>query len=185
MQFKFILKDSKYNSYKKVAASLLLLNALLFIIAAGSLAAPSSRILLYTAAIILIGYAFYFWKYKKKKENSFVAVYLLAALVWIIATASWYFALLYLILAIIQLRIENDLFIVVSTERIQVQSFLHSAYQWPQLSNVILRGGLLTLDFKNNKILQVEPDWQMTVIDKEYPVLEKEFNDFCRQQLAK
>jgi len=184
MQFKFIIKDSKYNIYKKVAASLLLLNALLFVIAARSLVS-SSRILLYTAAIILIAYAIYFWKYKKKKENSFVAVYLLAALVWIIATASWYFALLYAILSVIQFRIENDLAIVISAEKIQVQGFLSSEHSWEQLNNVVLRDGLLTLDFKNNKILQVEPDWQLTVMDKEYTVLEKEFNDFCRQQLAK
>lgn len=184
MQFKFIIKDSKYNIYKKVAASLLLLNALLFVIAARPLVS-SSRILLYTAAIIFIAYAIYFWKYKKKKGNSFVAVYLLAALVWIIATHSWYFALLYAILSVIQLRIENDLAIVISAEKIQVQGFLSSEHSWEQLNNVVLRDGLLTLDFKNNKILQVEPDWQLTVMDKEYTVLEKEFNDFCRQQLAK
>jgi hypothetical protein len=184
MQFKFIIKDSRYDSYKKIAASLLLLNALIFIIVSRSLVS-STRYLLYTAVFVLIAYAYYFWKYKKKKENSFLGIYLLAALAWVISTPSWYFALLYAILSIIQLRIENDMAIVVSEQQIEIQSFFPSEHQWAELSNVVVQGGLLTLDFKNNKILQVEPEWSMTVNGKEYPAFEKEFNDFCRQQLNK
>ena len=42
---------------------------------------------------------------------------------------------------------------------------------------MILKDDLLTIDFKNNKIIQ-------QLIEKtEHPVDEKEFNDFCSKQL--
>ena len=49
--------------------------------------------------------------------------------------------------------------------------------EWTQLANVIKKHDLLTLDFKNNKLLQVQ------VINADH-VDEDEFNQFCQQQLA-
>jgi len=49
--------------------------------------------------------------------------------------------------------------------------------EWNQLGNVVKKHDLLTLDFKNNKLLQVQ------VINAEH-IDEDEFNQFCQQQLA-
>jgi uncharacterized membrane protein len=49
--------------------------------------------------------------------------------------------------------------------------------EWTQLTNVIKKHDLLTLDFKNNKLLQVQ------VINADH-IDEDEFNQFCQQQLA-
>jgi len=49
--------------------------------------------------------------------------------------------------------------------------------EWHQLSNVVKKDDLLTLDFKNNKLLQVH------VINADH-IAEDEFNRFCRDQLA-
>ena len=48
--------------------------------------------------------------------------------------------------------------------------------QWNELNNVILKDGLLTIDFKNNKIIQ-------QLIKHSNQINEKEFNDFCKEQL--
>jgi len=48
---------------------------------------------------------------------------------------------------------------------------------WNQLNNVILRNDLLTVDFKNNKILQLE------VLDNIPGIKEDEINGFCRSRL--
>jgi hypothetical protein len=45
------------------------------------------------------------------------------------------------------------------------------------LNNAILKDGILTIDFKNNRVLQAE------IEDRMNDVNEVEFNDFCRQQL--
>jgi hypothetical protein len=49
--------------------------------------------------------------------------------------------------------------------------------EWTQLTNVIKKHDLLTLDFKNNKLLQVE------VMNADH-INEDEFNQFCSQQLT-
>lgn len=49
--------------------------------------------------------------------------------------------------------------------------------RWEQLNNVVLKDGMLTLDFMNNKIIQ------QILEETNQTVNEKEFNDFCRQQL--
>ena len=49
--------------------------------------------------------------------------------------------------------------------------------EWTQLANVIKKHDLLTFDFKNNKLLQVQ------VINADH-IDEDEFNQFCQRQLA-
>lgn len=51
-------------------------------------------------------------------------------------------------------------------------------YQWSQLSNVLLRNDILTLDFNNNKLIQ----WE---IEDQKNINEIEFNEFAQQQLIK
>jgi hypothetical protein len=55
-------------------------------------------------------------------------------------------------------------------------SFPTRIIQWNELNNVILKDGLLTIDFKNNKIIQ-------QLIKHSNAINEKEFNEFCKQQL--
>ncbi len=49
--------------------------------------------------------------------------------------------------------------------------------EWNQLSNVIKKNDLLTIDFKNNRLIQVQ------VINADH-IGEDEFNQFCQQQLT-
>jgi len=62
---------------------------------------------------------------------------------------------------------------------IQLQFFPKKTINWQQLQNVVLKDGLLTIDFKNNKIIQSE------ILPAESNFInEAEFNEFCRTQLA-
>ena len=57
-------------------------------------------------------------------------------------------------------------------------NFPPAEYQWSQLSNVMLRDNMLTLDFNNNKLIQ----WE---IENEKSINENEFNEFAQQQLLR
>ena len=50
-------------------------------------------------------------------------------------------------------------------------------FEWKDINNIILKDGMLTIDLKNNRIFQ-------NLIEEGVSVDEKEFNEFCRQQLA-
>ena len=78
---------------------------------------------------------------------------------------------------------EKDLTITISSNDLIIDGFLKKDHQWKEFNNVVIKDGLLTLDFINNKVFQVEPEWDKTQIKKTYPEFEKEFNEFCRQQL--
>ena len=58
---------------------------------------------------------------------------------------------------------------------IKQRNFPWKKYQWRQLNNVILKDNLLTIDFKNNRLLQAE----ITNDD----INEKQFNNFAKEQL--
>ncbi len=61
--------------------------------------------------------------------------------------------------------------IMVNDEGITTQNIFNDRkISWSEVSNVVKNADLLTIDFKNNKILQVEVDMKVD---------EKEFNEFC------
>ena len=51
---------------------------------------------------------------------------------------------------------------------------------WTDLKNVVLKDGLLTLDYADNRLFQRETD---DLDDEEYDGTEDEFNIFCRRHL--
>lgn len=65
----------------------------------------------------------------------------------------------------------------VTEQMILYPSFPVKKITWPSLNNVILKDNLLTIDLKNNKLIQQPVD-----VSKSSPG-EKDFNEFCRQQL--
>ena len=50
-------------------------------------------------------------------------------------------------------------------------------YEWSSFANVILKDNLLTLDFKNNKLLQLD------IAENEQVINEETFNSFSRECL--
>ncbi len=65
-----------------------------------------------------------------------------------------------------------------SAEEIQQKNFPSKVYPWSSFSNVILKDDVLTLDLKNNKIIQGE-------IENDTNVSEGDFNNFAQAQLTK
>jgi hypothetical protein len=132
--------------------------------------------------------------YKQKKEKSYIATYLLIAIIWVSDTSFWYFSIFLLLLLALQFRMESDFTIFVSVQHIIINGFINKRYGWSDFSNIVLKDDLLTLDFITNKVLQVEPDWNSSIeeggiepweVGEGYSETEQEFNDFCRQQLNK
>jgi hypothetical protein len=76
-------------------------------------------------------------------------------------------------------RRENGELIIVSISNVILPGLTgQRIIEWNELTNVIKRDDLLTLDFKNNRLLQVQ------ILNAE-DISENEFNQFCLQQLNK
>ncbi len=63
-------------------------------------------------------------------------------------------------------------------EEIAFNSFPKKAILWKDVNNVILKDGLLTIDLKNNTLIQKQ------VNDEVEKQIEQEFNEFCKQNLV-
>ena len=94
---------------------------------------------------------------------------------WLLVPGMRWIAILFILFILFDHQSRHPLEIGVSDEKIVINTFFRKRYEWNAFSNVVLKDGLLTLDFKNNRMLQRE------IIRQD--VNESEFNDFCLEQL--
>ncbi len=101
----------------------------------------------------------------------------IAAVLFFIATLSAGLALVILIVGMLPAFFYKTPLVEVTNEKVMMKRMIGSSeYEWEQFSNIILKDNLLTLDFKNNKVLQLE-------IEENRTVDEKAFNTFCASHL--
>jgi len=100
----------------------------------------------------------------------------IAACTWIFIGNYWAFALCVLLLFLFSAA-QRRLAVQVDQKFVLYPSFPARRIEWSELNNIVLKDGLLTIDFKNNKLLQSE------IIESSAGLNEQEFNEFCRKQL--
>jgi hypothetical protein len=104
----------------------------------------------------------------------------LAGITWIGLPFLPWLSLLFFVLALMEYQAKRPLELGFSAEGIVINRLFRKKFRWSELSRVMLRDGMLTLDFKNNRIFQRE-----SLEEDDPEAEEEEFNDFCRQQLEK
>ncbi len=126
---------------------------------------------------ILVWLVLTYIKHNKNEVPYYRLGLLMAAIGWaIISGASW-MTILYFLAVVSEKQVKFPQEIAFDNEGIIVNSLPRKTYTWAQTSNVVLKDGILTLDFKNNTLIQkpVESDTSA----KE----EQEFNEFCLSKL--
>ena len=181
-QFQITLKNEKIKQYERIALFILIINLALFLYIAISTDSKPVRISAVSGlAFIFIALSIdYFLTTIKNNQGSpykMIAIYLISIAWWNIGY--WWIGMLFILLGTLYLASKRPLLVSVVKEKIIYPSFPQRNINWTQLNNIILKDGLLTIDFKNNKFIQQSIEESKTVIN------ELEFNDFCRQQLNK
>jgi hypothetical protein len=116
----------------------------------------------------------------KKNKVYFKYGLMIAALVWMKMPYYQWLFFAFLILALLEYNAKYAIEIGFSEKEILINSLFKKRFKWTDLSNVMLKDGLLTIDFNNNKLLQEE-----VLDDEEDDADEEEFNRYCREQLSK
>ncbi len=114
----------------------------------------------------------------KKRKVYYSRALLLAGLVWIKMPYCSWLLFVFIVLALLEYQAKYSIEIGFSDNEIVVNSLFKKRYNWEQFNNIVLKDGLLTLDFANNRVLQREVE-----DDEEDDADEDEFNDYCRMQL--
>ena len=137
--------------------------------------------LYFLAAAIIIYWLIYCFI---RKRNGYDVLYrfalFIAACGWYLNKQQWfYMSISYLIASVLEKPLKVTPEVAFDTEEIVFNTVPKKKIQWDLVYNVVLKEGILTIDLKNNKLIQKEIDADISEAD------EQDFNDFCRHQLKK
>ena len=118
-----------------------------------------------------------FLYYKRDEQIYFSKALLIAGLVWTRMPYFQWLIFVFVLLAVLEYQAKRDLEIGFSKDHIIFNGLIKKKYQWSQIDHVLLKDGLLTIDFKNNRLFQKEID------SDDNEASEQEFNDWVGHQL--
>jgi hypothetical protein len=176
-KYEIVLQNKKIKIYSTISWLIIVLNFIAFIYAGISGLTKNVWYPLAGAGILVIAFIFQAL-FQKNKNNKFDLLFGLIIITWLFMQLYWP-AIINLVLYSLYSITARRFMVIVSEEGIIYPSFPKKTFEWIELNNMILKDDLLTIDFKNNKLIQ-----QLTEggID---PVDEKEFNDFCSRQIQR
>ncbi len=118
---------------------------------------------------------------KNGKKIYYSKALLIAALIWLKMPYGQWLFILFIILGLLERQAKASSEIGFGKDRIIFNNLFKKQLRWSQLSNVILKDNLLTLDFKNNRLVQHEVEDE----EDEDDATEEEFNLFCSEMMTK
>lgn len=163
MEYEVIFKNEKIKSYRLLTLFIVAMNTSYFLYL---LLDPSTRHFAEIALGTLAVYVLYRWMKTRKQKVAFYFdewVFFALMLLWI---DNYVFAILNLVF-MLQYTVATQPTSYKFTEEIKQKNFPWKKYQWSDFSNIVLKDNILTMDLKNNKVIQGEV---LTEIN------EKEFN---------
>jgi len=181
MKYSFTLKDNNQKAYYLFTWFLFFLHVTA---AAFTLNSDDNKVKLSMYILLgfyaVIGIVYYFYRKHSWATGTFSLVLaLFYAHFWLIQVgiiALIIFAAVYIVVTMVKGKRTT---VVFSDDEIQMtRVFKTVIFPWTEMDNVILKDNLLTIDFKTNKIIQVE------IVEQSRAVDETEFNLFCTDQLS-
>ncbi len=179
--YRIVIPNVRYKYVKPFQLSVLFVNAVLLAILAFFKNDPLNFIwpglLLLCVLIILYEnrlshYAFF------SKTNFSETGFLWAITGWALLGNLW-IAFAVAIVRLLQGFVKKNFQYHFAANQIELDAFPKKIVDWQDLQNVVLKDGILTIDRKNNKIIQTE----ISLLESD-AVNESEFNEFCRLQLS-
>jgi hypothetical protein len=102
-------------------------------------------------------------------------IFLLTGAIWFYqgGTASFAIGILVMVAGFFQIQLKETPTVTAADSGITVKNVFSKHYPWAELNNVVIKDGLLTIDCKNNRLLQKETSLDITAR------YEAKFNEFC------
>ena len=181
--YSFILKNEKTKRYRLISQLLVLFNLLGFVfLLMNSEAEIAKNIAVLFAILITAIYTFFTvieWISKKPFPDFWHrSIFAVCAAVWY-KEGSWGLTIMLILFILLDMMSHRKLVVDVNDKRIIVPYAMQKTVDWNEVKNVVLKDGLLTIDFKNNRL------FQQLILNSDEDINEKEFNNFCKLQLNK
>lgn len=178
-QYVLVVKKEKHHNIDLISILLCFISFAFFIYYC--VLQNSFANVLFTGALLIpvtVIRAFLLRKKKTGRQITFKHPLLITGILWLFVPGMRWVFILFVLFVLFDHQARHPLEIGVSDEQIVINTFFRKKYKWTELSNVILKDNLFTLDFKNNKILQREIEPYRSDVD------EKAFNAFCAALIA-
>ncbi|HMR83266.1 MAG TPA: EbsA family protein [Niabella sp.] len=174
--YQFIIPNKKIVTYQVFAYGIIILNLLGLFLAQPFTGTKTFNIAPAAIAVVLI-IIWDVYRYKKKGTLQSIGMLILIGGIFWLSMGYTYLLLLDIFLWVLYMISKRRMVIAADTSRVMYPSFPEKKVAWQDISNIVLKDDVLTIDMKNNKIYQHLIEYA----DKE--INEAEFNDFCRKQL--
>ena len=183
-QFEITIRNDKTRFYDRFALFIFLLNGVGLLLTLHPLPGSINRgriasFFIGFPILLIVLPAVVVTRNLAKKFNYIILSTAILALSFWIVLGYWWIGIAFLLMIVLYLESKRELKIRFESNAVIYPSFLRKKIDWQDLSNVVLKDRLLTIDFKNNKLLQQDID------AKSYDVNEKDFNEFCKGQIRK
>lgn len=139
-----------------------------------------AQIPLIVLMLVIIGSIYY--QITHKKANEFPKLMwpiAIAGVCWFLIPHGFYVAIFYIICAIFENQTHISVEIGLDDAGITFNHFPQKFYSWSNIQQMVIKDGLLTIDYTNNRIYQKE------LSDSISPEVEAEVNAFCQERLGK
>lgn len=176
--YSIVITNERYKITKMVKLFFLLINVFAITYVALITDQPKRIIWAAMTLLVVIGSLLPRTNYINKFfAQSSIAGYIWLAIGWMTLENYW-MLLAVIVFAIINSMLKERFEIKFFDNLITINTFPLKEIKWFELNNVMLKDGLLTIDFRNDKIIQSEIFYQESDMDDEVS-----FNTFCTTQL--
>ncbi|MCW3086681.1 MAG: hypothetical protein JWQ78_67 [Sediminibacterium sp.] len=170
----------KRPDFKLVDGISQLMLFLALIVFTSSLSATSGAepVILYILIACIMGWWVYMYYRQKRGQPVFFRIALLAgAIGWALQPGWRFIGVVYFLAAVLEKQVKFPLEIAFDAEGLVVNSLPKKQYTWSEVTNVVMKDGIVTIDLRNNKLIQKELE------DDTSAGTEQEFNEFCKNRL--
>lgn len=115
---------------------------------------------------------------RKGHEVNFLYAALLAGIIFFRIPSMAWLGVAIIAVGILEKFARKPLEIGFSSGQIVFNTLIRRKIRWSEVSNVVLKDGLLTIDFKNNRLFQSE-----VLLDDEWEAGEEEFNQWAKERV--
>lgn len=178
-KYGYLLKSDKLVSYSRISIIFFTLNILSLLLVGYLTPDANQRLYAWAGGGLSLLWLLYILLRGQSVGNSrmrFTPGYGFLFFLWIKLQFYWA-APVVLLLAVLDYIARRPLLVCFTEQQIDYPSFPRRAIAWTELQNVVLKDGLLTIDFVNNKMLQTEVEASVSTTE------EAEFNAFARQMV--
>src|SRR5688572_5800725 len=158
-KYSLVLRNDKVKQYNRFAIFIILLNVVVLLAVGYYSAGKYTRnIALFGAMAITVTLIihYFFTRTKQRNESVFYSAALfLAFLTWVLIGHVWA-SIITVLLVLLYIIAKNQVTIHFDNDHIVFSAIPKKIINWSQLNNVMLKDGLLTIDFRSNKIMQAE-----------------------------